>query len=114
MAIFKTLSNLRTGSEMHETGTFFEGKIEEMGKLVEDGVLEVVKGATTVQEAMSQTEDKPEVVDETPAPQNTWGPQAGPETPVTEPALPDQTNGSGIETTQPSTGDVPPVSGETL
>ena len=78
--IFQVLSNLNHSGTRFEKGQFFEGNYSEFGNLVNDGVLRVVHGAESIEEAKeivakeSETAG-PETSTEEKEPENTWGPK---------------------------------------
>lgn len=88
MAIFKVKSNLTHNGDRYEAGNLIEGDDAAFQPLVADGVLEVVEGAATAEEAKdiiaaqeSEEAAKPAAEPEA-KPADTWGAQPDPVTPA--------------------------------
>jgi hypothetical protein len=81
VVIFQVLSNLKYGADSYTAGTFFSGGLEEFGYLVTEGVLKMIPGAKTIDEAQEIVAKENEIAQEQAqkdasiAPENTWGPQ---------------------------------------
>ena len=77
--IFLVLSNLKHDTETYEKGSFFAGELATFQSLVNENVLRVIEGASSIEEAKDivaeaevETEESSEEV--TVEPTNTWGP----------------------------------------
>lgn len=121
--IFLVLSNLKHDGEVLEKGSVFQGAIETFQSLVDAGVVKVVEGAETLEQAAEMVKKE---VDEVAAkaqaavaaaPKDTWAPSA--EKPVVadeaeKPAETTDTTEKPAETTETivapvvGTGDAPP------
>lgn len=79
---FKVVSNLKHNGENFPKDSFMEGELEQLGHLVKDGVLLVVEGAESVEDAKVLFEAglPSEPVAEVPAVEgaNTWEPRKDP------------------------------------
>ena len=78
--IFQVLSNLNHSGTRYTKGQIFEGNLAEFGNLVTDGVLRVVNGAESIEEAKEivAKEGETAVAESTTPekePENTWGPK---------------------------------------
>ncbi len=87
MSIFLVNSNLNHDNEVHEKGSFFDGELSVFQSLVDAGVLSVVDGASSIEDAKEIVEKNIEKASEPevkqPESQNTWGPK--PDEPVVTP-----------------------------
>lgn len=76
--ILYVLSNLKHNATQYTQGSFITGALSEFEALVKDGVLRVVEGATSEEEAAKIIADETEAAKEKGAavvsPKNTWGP----------------------------------------
>lgn len=80
--IIYVVSNLNHNGTQFAKGSFCEGDTDEFGTLFNDGVLEVVKGAKTIEQAQKikadQASSEAEATVAAVEPENTWGPKKDP------------------------------------
>lgn len=116
---FLALSNLKHNSDTYVKGTVFEGPFEQLESLVIDGVLRVVEGAETYEQALEIVTKEAEAQLEAakapaPAAADTWAPQKPAETTEkVEDAPADTTSTDNTDANAPivGTGDVAPAAG---
>lgn len=102
-AIFQVLSNLNHNGVIYKTGQFIEHEVGAFATLMEDNVVKVITGATTVEEAEKivadgmQADAEANASEEAPKEQNTWQaePDQKPEVAAGAPAG-DQTTGEQV------------------
>ena len=75
--IYKVLSNLNHNGTSHAKGEYIDGEFAGSEALVLDGVLKLIEGATTIEEAKeieAEASEQEAPAEEEVAPQDTWGP----------------------------------------
>lgn len=84
---FEIKNNVKHNGDFYQKGSVIGGELDEFQGLVNDGLFEVVDGATSLEEATELVAEN-KVLDETPEEvaeeSNTWGPQPDEEEPVEE------------------------------
>lgn len=111
MSIFHVLSNLKHNGQVFEKGTLFAGEENQHQDLVKIGVLAVIDGAETVEEAKeiigvnAEQAKAPEAEAPKTTPQDTWGaqPDTVPEAPK-EPVAPISPESGSNEQVEAPTG----------
>lgn len=117
MSILKIESNLNHNGTYHVKGDFMEADASSFEQLISEGVLSVVEGANTIEEAKAMVEEamaSAVATEEAQAPENTWEAKKD-ETPVVEntEVVPPTEPTAPVETTGDATVPViPPVEGD--
>lgn len=119
MSIIKIESNLRHNGTDHVKGDFMEADASSFEQLISEGVLSVVEGANTIEEARAMTEEamaSAVATEEAQQPENTWEAKKD-EAPVvenTEVVPPTEPTAPVVETTGDTTAPVTaPIDGAT-
>ena len=113
MSILYVKSNLKHNGDTHKAGSFFEGEVSEYQGLINDGVLRVMDGASTVAQAqeilakeVADAEAAQREVEAGTVAQNTWEAKKDP---VQETAAAPEAPAAQTTTTEPEKPAAPKV-----